>query len=89
MFCHTRHAASSKTSHFFRDPGLSSVGHVPTSTSTVHPLADDIEGPDIWIYPTRPEKPVRKYQQDICESALFHNTLGKSFVSALLSILVD
>lgn len=33
----------------------------------------DMEAGKTWIYPTN--KPIRKYQRDIVETCLFHNTL--------------
>ena len=60
----------SSTSSYFLEP--------PTAAAAGSSFVDTIGGFDhnsgnTWIYPTN--KPVRKYQRDIVETCIFHNTL--------------
>lgn len=46
---------------------------VPSATCEEHLPGFDNGAGNTWIYPTN--KPIRKYQRDIVETSLFHNTL--------------
>ena len=46
---------------------------VPTATLEENLPGFDNTAGNSWIYPTN--KPIRKYQRDIVETSLFHNTL--------------
>ncbi|KAI9552091.1 hypothetical protein GHT06_022428 [Daphnia sinensis] len=61
----------------------------PAATLEEHLPGFDIASGNTWFYPTN--KPVRKYQRDIVETSLFHNTLvtlptglGKTFIAAVV-----
>lgn len=45
----------------------------PAATLEEHLPGFDITSGNTWFYPTN--KPIRKYQRDIVETSLFHNTL--------------
>lgn len=45
----------------------------PAATLEEHLPGFDIASGNTWFYPTN--KPIRKYQRDIVETSLFHNTL--------------
>lgn len=60
---------------------------LPDSTPSFHPL--DVQNLRTWIYPTN--YPVRGYQLNIVQKAMFHNTLvalptglGKTFIAAVV-----
>lgn len=57
-------------------PSSSTSGYsteAPAATLEEHLPGFDNGSGNTWIYPTN--KPVRKYQRDIVETSLFHNTL--------------
>ena len=71
-----QYEASNKTStaSFVRDSNGPSTSTAPPSATPVESLPGfDNQSGSTWIYPTN--YPVRKYQRDIVESCLFHNTL--------------
>lgn len=60
---------------------------LPENTASFHPL--DVEKLRTWIYPTN--YPIRGYQLNILQKAMFHNTLvalptglGKTFIAAVV-----
>ena len=64
-----QHSNKSSTSSYFPEA---------QTAAAVSSVVDPIDGFDhnsgnTWIYPTN--KPVRKYQRDIVETCIFHNTL--------------
>ncbi|XP_032791668.2 Fanconi anemia group M protein homolog [Daphnia magna] len=74
-------------SHSLSTSGYST--ETPTSTLEEHLPGFDIASGNTWFYPTN--KPIRKYQRDIVETSLFHNTLvtlptglGKTFIAAVV-----
>lgn len=65
------------------------VNHASESQEVEHLPGFDVETGNVWIYPTN--YPVRNYQYQIVENALYKNTLvtlptglGKTFIAAVL-----
>lgn len=87
--------STSKTRDPFKTPYPSSKNREDVQDSELYTGSEaegfNLKAGKVWVYPTSDKYPVRTYQRDIVEKALFTNTLvslptglGKTFIAAVV-----